>query len=81
MHHQSFRNRQEIVVRSTHIRYCAKKVSVSRERIAKRVENLKTTQWQDVIGVLSATDISEEDYYCLDIVKRSRPLTLYDSSE
>lgn len=73
------RNRQEIVVQACELHlYKAlpnshEKVSISRERIAKEVKDLKSTKWKDV-GWTFPSNISDEDYYCLDVVKRSRPL-------
>lgn len=47
-------------------------VSLSRQRIAKEVKDLKTTKWRD--ARVSLSDVSGDDYYYLVVVKRSRPL-------
>lgn len=76
------RNRPEIVVQACEIHpYNAlpnshEQVLISRECIAKEVKDLKTTKWQDYTRTFSS-QITDEDYYCLDVVKRSRPL-LFD---
>ncbi len=48
-------------------------VLISHECIAKRVEDLKTTKWKDVTETFNS-NISDEDYYCLNVVKQSSPL-------
>ncbi len=78
----TLRNRQEIVVQACEIHpykvlpNSHEQVSISRERIAERVKDLKTTERKDVTWVLSKVNIPGEEYYYLDIVKRLSPLLL-----
>lgn len=75
----TLRNWQEIVVQVCEIHSYKtllnshEQVLISHECIAKRVEDLKTTKWKDVTETFNS-NISDEDYYCLNVVKQSSPL-------
>ena len=51
-------------------------VTVTRERIAKTAESLSRTEWVGLTWALRNFDISDEDYYCLDALRRADPVVL-----
>ena len=49
-------------------------VTVTRRRIAKTAKSLSSTEWVGRTWAFSNHDISDEDYYCLDALKRADPV-------
>ena len=49
-------------------------VTVTRERIAKTAESLSRTEWVGLTWALRNVDISGNDYYCLDALRRADPV-------
>ncbi len=47
---------------------------VCRERIANKFEDLKTAEWKAFTGVCSDGDISDEDLFCSNAMKRAKPV-------
>lgn len=51
-----------------------KQVVVSRDRIAKTTKDLRSTTWKPITMALTDVDISNEEFFCLDSLKRSKPV-------
>lgn len=51
-----------------------KQVVVSRDRIAKSTKDLRSTAWEPITMALTDVDISGEEFFCLDSLKRSEPV-------
>ena len=72
--------RSEIVVRASEIhpfrelQPSHEEVAVTRKRVAKATEDLEAGTWRGLTWVLNPIDVSEDDFYCLDAMKRSKPL-------
>ena len=49
-------------------------VTVTRRRMAKTAESLSSTEWVGLTWALRNFDISDEDYYCLDALRRADPV-------
>lgn len=50
------------------------RIVISRERVARNVERLRSTTWKDVRTAFCSFDLSKEALFCLNAVKESRVL-------
>lgn len=57
-----------------------KQVVVSRDRIAKTTKDLRSTAWESITMALTDVDISNEEFFCLDSLKRSEPVVFVVAS-
>lgn len=74
-------NRQsDIVVRASEVYSCRilpdsdNEVEVSRQRTAKKINDLSRQAWKPFTCSLAEVDYSEEDFFCLKAMKRSKPV-------